>query len=150
MSTRWCPNCHSEYREGFVVCADCGVALVDSLPPRTEARHSTGQQAPAVPFLAGDDIVELATLGIVEAELVAAQLRVAGIPAAVFGTGAVIYTGVRRARLMVRRSDFVEAEQFVAQLSVEERSGMPITDEDLAALAEESAGGSDPATGAAV
>ncbi len=128
------------------MCADCGVALVDSIPPSTEARP----HAPTAPFLPGDDVVELATLGIVEAELIAAQLRVAGIPAAVFGIGAVIYTGVRRARLMVRRSDLVEAEQFVAQLSAEERSGMPIADEDLASLAEESTGGSDPATGASV
>ena len=131
------------------MCGDCGVGLVDSLPPRTEARQSTGQQEPTAPFLPGDDVVELATLGIVEAEVVAAQLRGAGIPAAVFGAGAVIYTGVRRARLMVRWSDVVEAEQFAAQLSAEERSGMPITDEDLASLAEESTGGSDPATGAA-
>jgi len=149
MSTKWCPKCHAEYREGFVVCGGCGVALVDSLPPRT-ARQSTGEQAPTAPFLPGDDVVELATLAIVEAELVAAQLRVAGIPAAVFGTGAAIYTGVQRARLMVRGSDLVEAEQFVAQLSAEERSGTPITEEDLASLAEESAGGSDPTTGAAV
>jgi hypothetical protein len=113
-------------------------------------RRSTGQQQPIAPFVPGDDVVELATLGIVEAELVSAQLRGAGIPAAVFGAGALIYTGVRRARLMVRRSDLVEVEQFVAQLSVEERSGKPITDEDLASLAEESAGGSDAATGAVV
>ena len=132
------------------MCGDCGVALVDSLPPRTEARPRTGRQEPTAPFLPGDDVVELATLGTVEAELVAAQLRAAGIPVAAFGTGAVIYTGVRRARLMVRRSDLVDAEQFVAQLSAEERSGMPISDEDLASLAEESAGGPDPATGAAV
>jgi hypothetical protein len=112
--------------------------------------QSTGQQQPTAPFVPGDDVVELATLGIVEAELVAAQLRLAGIPAAVFGVGALIYTGVRRARMMVRRSDLVEAEQFVAQLSVEARSGKPITDEDLASLAEESAGGSDSATGAVV
>lgn len=25
----WCPKCKSEYREGFTVCADCGVELVD-------------------------------------------------------------------------------------------------------------------------
>ena len=24
-----CPNCRAEYRPGFTVCADCGVALVD-------------------------------------------------------------------------------------------------------------------------
>src|SRR5436853_68701 len=132
MPTKWCPQCHAEYREGFRECADCGVALVDSLPPRPDAHPS----APTDPFLPGDD-VELATLAIVEAELIAAQLRVAGIPAVVFGTGAVIHTGVQRGRVMVRQSDRVEAEQFLAQLEVEERSGMPITDEDLAALAEE-------------
>jgi hypothetical protein len=147
MVTRWCPKCRSEYREGFGVCADCGLALLDSLPLRTEERSAN---APSSPFLPGDDVIELATLGIVEAELVAAELRVAGIPAAVFGTGAVIHTGVRRARLMVRRSDRVEAGQFVAQVSADERSGSPITDEELASLAEQSTSGSDPATGAAI
>lgn len=27
----WCPKCRNEYREGFTVCADCGVELVDKL-----------------------------------------------------------------------------------------------------------------------
>ena len=26
----FCPQCQSEYREGFTTCADCGVALVDA------------------------------------------------------------------------------------------------------------------------
>ena len=26
-----CPKCKNEYREGFTVCADCGVQLVESL-----------------------------------------------------------------------------------------------------------------------
>ena len=150
MSTRWCPKCHAEYREGFDVCADCGVALIDSLPPRTAVRQSTGHQEPTSPFLPGDDVVELVTLAIVEAELVAAQLRVADIPATVFGTGAEVYTGVRKARVMVRRSNLVEAEQFVAQLSAEDRSGVPIADDELASLAEESTGGRDPTNGAVV
>ncbi len=29
----YCPNCRAEYREGFTECADCGVPLVDELPP---------------------------------------------------------------------------------------------------------------------
>ena len=29
----FCPNCRAEYREGFYECADCGVALVEELPP---------------------------------------------------------------------------------------------------------------------
>ena len=27
----WCPKCRNEYREGFTVCADCGMELVDEL-----------------------------------------------------------------------------------------------------------------------
>ena len=29
----YCPVCRAEYREGFSECADCGVALVEQLPP---------------------------------------------------------------------------------------------------------------------
>lgn len=29
----FCPQCKSEYREGFLTCADCGVDLVGALPP---------------------------------------------------------------------------------------------------------------------
>lgn len=27
----WCPKCKSEYREGFTVCSDCGIKLIESL-----------------------------------------------------------------------------------------------------------------------
>lgn len=27
----WCPNCKNEYREGILVCSDCGAALVEEL-----------------------------------------------------------------------------------------------------------------------
>ncbi len=29
----FCPQCRTEYREGFETCTDCGVALVSELPP---------------------------------------------------------------------------------------------------------------------
>lgn len=29
----WCPKCRYEYKEGYTMCADCNVALVDELPP---------------------------------------------------------------------------------------------------------------------
>jgi len=29
----FCPNCRLEYREGITECSDCGVELVDVLPP---------------------------------------------------------------------------------------------------------------------
>lgn len=31
----WCPICKNEYREGFTVCKECGVPLVDELPGET-------------------------------------------------------------------------------------------------------------------
>lgn len=32
----FCPRCRAEYRPGFTRCADCGVELVDRLPPDPE------------------------------------------------------------------------------------------------------------------
>ncbi len=29
----FCPNCRAEYREGFSRCSDCGIELVEVLPP---------------------------------------------------------------------------------------------------------------------
>ena len=28
-----CPDCETEYREGFTTCSDCGIALVEELEP---------------------------------------------------------------------------------------------------------------------
>src|SRR5258708_37238065 len=29
----FCPNCRAEYRPGFAMCSDCGIELVEILPP---------------------------------------------------------------------------------------------------------------------
>ena len=35
----FCPRCRAEYREGFTVCADCRIPLVDVLPVADEPVH---------------------------------------------------------------------------------------------------------------
>ena len=35
----FCPECRAEYREGFKVCSDCNVDLVDALPPEPEPEY---------------------------------------------------------------------------------------------------------------
>lgn len=32
----WCPKCKSEYRDGYLVCAECGSPLVEVLPSEPE------------------------------------------------------------------------------------------------------------------
>lgn len=71
----YCPECRAEYREGYLQCADCGVALVDRLPAEdaTDTAHSGGP--PVVVFVSGD---------IHEAALVRSLLEGSGIRAALF------------------------------------------------------------------
>jgi hypothetical protein len=146
----WCPECRSEYREGFAACADCGVPLVEHLPPNADD-HQTNRKIVG-PFDPDDDLVRIATTNAVDAELIAAQLRGAGIPAAVFGVGTagalVAIQGVEGSRVMVRRADREQAARVVAELAG--NATVPIDDGELAELADESKGWSDPASGAVV
>lgn len=35
----FCPNCRTEYRQGFTLCSDCGVPLVPQLEPDSEPEY---------------------------------------------------------------------------------------------------------------
>jgi hypothetical protein len=152
MATKWCPECGTEYREGFTVCADCGAGLVDALTPATDRPKASAKLMG--PFSHDDDLVAVATTNALDAELIAARLRGAGIRAAVFGVGTagelVLIQHVEGSRVMVRRADRDEALKLVADLGDGEDESAPIDDEELATLAEDATGWSDPSTGAVV
>lgn len=39
-----CPECRSDYREGFTICADCRVSLVSELPPEPAPAHDAAER----------------------------------------------------------------------------------------------------------
>jgi hypothetical protein len=154
--SKWCPEGHGEYREGFAVCADCGAALVETPPAdadREAANHEEANREVVGPFLPDDDLVEVATTNGVDAELIAARLRGADIPAVVFGVGTagalLSIQNSEGSRVMVRRADGEEAARIVADLDTAEAT-TPIADAELASLADEADGWSDPSSGAVV
>ena len=44
----WCPNCKTEYREGFTHCADCGADLVPTLPDEAPEPETLDRPTEAV------------------------------------------------------------------------------------------------------
>jgi len=137
------------------VCADCGTALVTEPPPLRVKHHDRVEhQKVTGPFLPDDDLVAVVTTNAADAEMIAAQLRGTGIPAAVFGVGSagalMTVQNSEGSRVMVRRADREAAETFMADLSETADATAPIDDDTLASLAEASKGWSDPSTGAVV
>jgi hypothetical protein len=68
----------------------------------------------------GDELVPIVTVGALEAELVAGQLREAGVEAVVFGTGTagelVALSFAEGASVMVRRRDLDAAQSVLNEL----------------------------------
>ena len=74
----WCPQCGSEYRPGFVECADCGVPLVDQPPEPKVVKPVFRSPSPEQ---VREHVVELTRVSRVEAGVIVAALRSAGITA---------------------------------------------------------------------
>jgi hypothetical protein len=100
----FCPACRSEYRAGFVRCADCGATLVETLP-----------SAPA-PIATPVEDVQLATFAtVLEAEMWAERLRGEGIPVILLGSGRewTEFSAVWPPALRVRASDAERARDIL-------------------------------------
>jgi hypothetical protein len=112
---RYCPRCRCEYRPGFEICTDCGVDLVDQLPPEPPPDVEALQS-----WVGTDPVAVLTTLHEVNAHLARSALVDAGIPSVVWSSGHGAYYGhaIPLApfphRVMVHKDDEAEARELLA------------------------------------
>jgi hypothetical protein len=72
-----CPQCNTEYREGFFTCADCLVPLVEKPPEKAEAQP---ESPPEFNFYTGDFVDVVHTLNQCDFLTVKLALDEEGIP----------------------------------------------------------------------
>ncbi len=111
----FCPECRTEYRPGFVRCADCDLPLVAKLPP----------EPPAIPF---DEVCTTFNPG--DVAVITAILEGDGIAHAFQGeTFNRVRPLVEPVRLFVRRDQVGRARELLAELSLT-WTGLHPPDED--------------------
>lgn len=74
----YCPECRTEYREGFYTCADCRVQLVEELPPEDEVQASSLFQS--AEYYTGEFVEVFRTDDFSEILLIKATLENEGVP----------------------------------------------------------------------
>jgi hypothetical protein len=105
----FCPECRTEYREGYTKCTDCQVSLVADLP-----------DLPPPPTAEYVDFEELlSTFNPMDIALIRSQLDAAGIK--YYFLGELFYSMepfLQPARLMVRTDQVGEARELVKDLDL--------------------------------
>ena len=77
-----CPNCLAEYRRGFDVCADCGIALVPGPAPVVEEHAPDDTAGRSHPTEDMNEVpVALGTFPRVEAQILVGKLQAEGFVA---------------------------------------------------------------------
>ena len=111
----YCPQCLTEYRDGFTECSDCLVPLLDGAPPK-EAPSPFDPNLDLVVILETNDGIQIA--------LVKGLLEEAGIPYFILGQIATLVAGVdgflhKWVRVQVPRDREVEARELIEGLLVQ-------------------------------
>ncbi len=116
----FCPKCMAEYRDGFTVCADCGVDLLDMPDNNEHARsinkagqklRSTGTHSDEVLLANTNDVVALSYL--------ISMLKAAEIPFRVIAQDISQYLQIIHGKsylgscLYVKSSDYSEAQEIL-------------------------------------
>ena len=123
----YCPQCGSEYRDGFTACADCGVALVDAPPP-----DETGEELDEewITVLETGDPVHLALAhSLLDTEGITARFPGEALQN-LFGVGTMgagFNIAVGPAAIQVPAHEAEQARELLAGL---EQSSEPIDEED--------------------
>ncbi len=105
----YCPECRSEYRPGFVRCADCGVELVDHLPAIAPVESEEGPEPEYSDYVTVSD-----ALSSFELQQICAFLQANGIPAEVRAdTLQKIYGGHQGTEVLVPREFETDARDLL-------------------------------------
>lgn len=54
----WCPNCKEEYRDGILICADCGATLIEKLPQEETENETIEEEIDKDSFIDFDELIE--------------------------------------------------------------------------------------------
>ena len=101
----FCPQCRTEYREGFYTCTDCGVSLVSELPPESAPEHLEFEEV--LISLSGSDIAMIKSL--LESEGITYYFR-----------GESSYSFAPPTRLMVQKDRADEAREILDGIETSE------------------------------
>jgi hypothetical protein len=101
----FCPQCRTEYREGFYTCADCGVSLVSELPPEPTPEYLEYEEI--LISLSASDVATIKSL--LESEGIAYYFR-----------GESSYHFAPPTRLMVQKDRADEAREILEGLETSE------------------------------
>ncbi|MDP2807750.1 MAG: DUF2007 domain-containing protein [bacterium] len=107
---KYCPQCRSEYREGFQTCSDCGSPLVGNLPEISADAIPEGELASV--FDPPDQMIGQALAALLEDNGIRCILKSEQIP---MYNGVAMMLQSRWGQLMVLEGDRARAEDLIKE-----------------------------------
>ncbi len=121
----YCPKCGAEYREGFSVCADCGVKLVRGEPPE-ELKKKPRLEYDYAEFEEIMRVINTADMAVIESILEGEGIThfFEGIP---IGR---LRAGLFGSRLMARKDQADLARELLKDIGLDEKEVLSADDEE--------------------
>ncbi len=125
----FCPQCRTEYREGFYKCVDCGASLVSELPPEpaTELQPELAPEFPPEPVSECVEFEEILTsLSASDVAMIKSLLDSEGITYHFQGESS--YSYALQTTLMVEKDRANEAREILEGLKIS--GDLPLEDSE--------------------